>query len=226
MDNLFEILVPIIFAAIYFLGNMFSKKSDDEAAPNPRRTSEGDTDAIERQRRIQEEIRRKIMERRREADGGAMAPRTSSAPSQSSDGQRRATREQQKETHQAESSAHKRQPRETHPPQPRETHPQPEAGFSWDESDNAYEQEMQAKLQQIEATKRRAAQLKKQAGTSAKRSERHPSTSRRPALSLFKGPVRSTLRDPAAARVAFIYSEVLGQPISQRKHQTVPGLVR
>ena len=71
MDNLFEIIVPLIFAAIYFFGNMLSGKSDDASAPAPRR--EEDPDAVERQRRIQEEIRRKIMERRN-AEGQGASP--------------------------------------------------------------------------------------------------------------------------------------------------------
>jgi hypothetical protein len=90
---------------------------------------------------------------------------------------------------------------------------------------------MQAKLQQIEATQRRAAQLKEQARStstntqSRQRSEREASTTPRKG-SFFGGSVRSTLRDPRAARAAFIYSEVIGQPISQRGAETVPGLIR
>jgi hypothetical protein len=73
MDNILEILIPLIFAAIYFFGNMFSGKSDGDSAPSiPGGRQEEDPDVIERQRKIQEEIRRKIAERRGEE--GSRAP--------------------------------------------------------------------------------------------------------------------------------------------------------
>jgi len=247
MDNLFEYLIPIVFAAVYFFGNMLSKKSGDEAAPG--REPE-DADAIERQRHIQEEIRRKIMERR---EGGRQSPSASESardresphsrrqpqPSASESArdrespyshrqpqpsasveQRRETREQHKKTRQAETSIHKRQTRE-------DARQQPQPGFTWDKSDNAYDHEMQAKLQQIEATKQKAEKLKKQAAQSQTRRTTSSKNSSLPTphSPLSRASVRSTLRSPAAARAAFIYSEVLGPPISQRKTQTVPGLV-
>ncbi len=55
LDNL-EKLVPIVIALLYFLGASRAKKGEEEqAAPDP--------EADERARRIQEEIRRKILER-------------------------------------------------------------------------------------------------------------------------------------------------------------------
>lgn len=248
MDNIFEILVPLVIAGIYFFGNMLSKKSDDDAAPKgaPRRGSEdADADAIGRQRGIQEDIRRKIMERRLGEQGssrpGHVEGRASASSADQALRERREAVEQRRQQRQEEKQStrgrHKADRQLQGHPTSHIPHPKsrssahPESAFSWDESDNAYEQEMQAKLQQIEATRQKAEKLKKQA-TTTKRSERQTSTSRQPALSLSNGPalglsrgsVRSTLSDPAAARAAFIYGEVLGQPVSQKKHQTVPGL--
>ena len=56
MDNILEILIPLIFAGIYFFGNMFSGKSDGDSAPVFSGRLEEDPDVIERQRKIQEEI--------------------------------------------------------------------------------------------------------------------------------------------------------------------------
>ena len=86
---------------------------------------------------------------------------------------------------------------------------------------------MQARLQQIEATKRQAEKLKQQAGMVGTEkvgtaAPSRPQTTRQ--RSIFRGPVRASLTDPAAARAAFVYAEVLGQPVSQRKSPSVPGL--
>ncbi|MEO0508348.1 MAG: hypothetical protein AAF065_00630 [Verrucomicrobiota bacterium] len=230
MDNLLEILVPLIFAAIYFFGNMFSGKSQDDDAPSgtPRRgrAKEEDADAVERQRRIQEEIRRKIMERRRVSEQGEQ-------PQPVPTGQelrerrreievRRETREVRKETREV---VHESQevPPFVVPTHEATTEPTPPA-FSWEQSDNAYETAMQEQLKRIEATKRQAEQLKRQANASHKRSEASKTTRSSKTGRYFSGPVRESLQDPAAARAAFIYAEVLGQPISMRKGTTVPGL--
>ncbi|MEC7281811.1 MAG: hypothetical protein VXU50_07075, partial [Verrucomicrobiota bacterium] len=84
MDNILEILIPLIFAAIYFFGNMFSGKSDGDSAPSiPGGRQEEDPDVIERQRKIQEEIRRKIAERRGGEDSRSPLDAPSSSPAAS-----------------------------------------------------------------------------------------------------------------------------------------------
>jgi hypothetical protein len=178
MDNILEILIPLILAGIYFFGNMFSGKSDGDSSPSiPSGRKGEDPDAFERQRKIQEEIRRKIAERR-DGEGSHSplgAPNSNAAPS----------------------------------------HSQPQAA--------SYESQMQERFQRIEATKKRAEELKQQA-----RAFRRPqfSSSPAPRPSLARGSARATLQDPAAARAAFIYGEILGQPISLRKTQTIPGLIK
>jgi hypothetical protein len=176
MDNLLEILIPLIFAGIYFFGNMFPGKSDEDSVPGTgsgRR--EEDPEAIERQRKIQEEIRRKIAQRRGGEDirSPLDAPSSSPAPSQT----------------QCETAS--------------------------------FESQMQERLQRIEATERRAEKLKQQVRVvdSSKPLAHNPPR-------ITRGSARSTLRDPSAARTAFIHGEILGQPISQRRTQTIPGLIK
>ena len=176
MDNILEILIPLIFAAIYFFGNMFSGKSDGDSAPSiPGGRQEEDPDVIERQRKIQEEIRRKIAERRGGEDSRSPldAPSSSPAPSQ------------------------------TQPPLA------------------TYESQIQERLKRIEATKRRAEKLKEQVHITQNNSTFAHNPSR-----VGRGSARATLRDPSAARTAFIYGEILGQPISQRRNETIPGFVK
>ena len=170
MDNILEILIPLIFAAIYFFGNMFSGKSDGDSAPSiPGGRQEEDPDVIERQRKIQEEIRRKIAERR----GGEDSRSPLDAPGQ------------------------------TQPPL------------------TTYESQIQERLKRIEATKRRAEKLKEQVHITQNSSTFAHNPSR-----VERGSARANLRDSSVARTAFIYGEILGQPISQRRNETIPGFVK
>ena len=59
LDNL-DKLVPIIIAVLYFIGASRAKSKGEEEGPSP--------DASERARKIQEEIRRKILERPRRGE--------------------------------------------------------------------------------------------------------------------------------------------------------------
>jgi hypothetical protein len=178
MDNILEILIPLIFAAIYFFGNMFSGKSDRDSAPSSGSShQEKDPDVIERQRKIQEmrEIRRKIAQRRSSKGGRAPLDVPSSSP---------AARQSQPET-------------------------------------ASYESQIQERLRRIEATEKRAKKLKQQS-----RINRSNTTFAGNLPRIARGSARSTLRDLSAARTAFIYGEILGQPVSQRKTQTIPGLIK
>lgn len=96
--------------------------------------------------------------------------------------------------------------------------------FSWDQSDDSYDNEMEVQLKKIEATKREAALLLSQSaqkGIQPKGGIDNPKTVSK--KSAFRS-VRSSLKDSKAARSAFIYGEVLGPPVSLRKGTGVPGL--
>ena len=174
MDNILEILIPLIFAGISFFGNIFSGKSDRDNTPStPSARQEQEPDVIERRRKIQEAIRRKIAQRRVGEDSHSPIDAPSSSPVASNS----------------------------------------------QSSPASYESQMQERLQRIEATERRAEKLKQQIRITQSKSIHEHNTSR-----LTRGSARATLRDPYAARTAFIYGEILGQPISQRKTQTIPGL--
>lgn len=209
MDNLLEYIIPVIFAAIYFFGNMLSKNSDDEAEPK-RPLVEEDPDVAERQRRIQEEIRRKIMERRN-ATGSSGEGGRDSRPEPAE----RPRPELAERTWHHPEQVKGEHGRDFRSEPAERTRPEPVSSFDHD---------LQAKLEQIEATKRRAEKLKKQAHASSAQASSVQSADAPSRRTSLRGPVRSTLRDPAAARAAFIYGEVLGPPVSQRKSQTVPGL--
>lgn len=232
MDNILEILIPLAIAAVYFFGNMFSGKSEEneEKPPSLSRQrggqDEDDIDVHERQRRIQEDIRRKIMERR----GGSGSEQPQAAPAGDEWQERRSVAQAPRETSEAQKNTREavhetRDDRATRRDSGQgygyEATP---PAFSWDESDNAYDSGMQAQLKRIEATKRQAEKLKKQAAQRQKTSKDEEKPKRRTG-GYFTGTVRESLQDPQAARVAFIYGEVLGTPIGLRKgSSSVPGL--
>ena len=179
MDSIFEFIIPIAFAAIYLFGNKLSDKAKEVFEEQSE-----DTDLDEQQRRIQEEIRRKIIERR----GDSQQPSTSvSFPEENTS----------------------------------VSEPQPEAEFVASTNDT-FASQLQARLEKVEATNRQAQELKKQGAIITSFNGRSSTRSRTGGL--FSGSVRSSFRDPAAARAAFIYGEVLGTPVSQKKVSSVPGL--
>jgi hypothetical protein len=97
-------------------------------------------------------------------------------------------------------------------------------GSAWDNIDDSYDEEMERQLKKIETTKRNAAKFQSELTQSGIQSTGEIGSSRKPRKKSHFGSVRSSLKDPGAARSAFIYGEVLGQPISLRKTTGVPGL--
>ncbi len=202
MEDLFDILIPLVIAAVYFFGNILSKKSGDEAdegLPAPRkRKREVDPEQAERQRQVREEIRRKIAERRGEAPASPAMPVPPPKPA-------RAVRERTKQTNERVHETRSQEPPAA---------PEPELAAS------TYEDAMQAQLAQIETTRKRAAALKAQSAAATKKLARQGSRISRAGGMGLKGPVRLALRNPGAARAAFIYGEVLGAPVGLRETGT------
>lgn len=202
LEEILKVVGGLIFGAIYLFGNQIFKSKDEDTPERPTlpRESAGSDDDAARQRQIQEAIRRKIMQRRQ-----ATATPTSSEPISAHREQHKQVVERHKETHQ----------RAPH------VEPTPEASevddrFSWNTSDNVYEEQMQARLEQIEATKRRAEALRRQASRSTTAAKSQDEQTRSNYASFPAGSVRSVLRNPAAARTAFVYGEVFGKPVGLR----------
>jgi hypothetical protein len=202
MEDLFDILIPLVIAGVYFFGNMLSKKSGDESEdglPMPRkREREVDPEQAERQRQVREEIRRKIEARRGEAPATPGSP-VATAPPQPA----RTVRERTKQT---DERIH-----ETRKPKPKVV-PMPET------VDSPYGDAMQAQLAQIEATRKKAAALKAQGAAAARKLRTRERRTSSVGGFALKGPVRQVLRNPAAARSAFVYGEVFGAPVGLRSN--------
>ncbi len=215
MDDIAEVVIFIVVGVVYTLWNLFTNKGEDGAAPSrsPRQKDESggsDGSYAERQRKIREEIRRKIAERRGESLP-VPAPLVERAPV----------------------TPPLIRTKESPPVIPAYLKPAPSASassddgrFSWDESDDAYSDGLQDRLDRIEQTKRQAAALRAKASNlGVKKGSSDSFRSDRSGGGVLSGPVKRALTKPSAARAAFVYSEVLGAPISLRDGASdVPGL--
>lgn len=189
MDEFFGILsklVPIIIAVVYFIATK-GRNGDEE---------ETDPEAAERARKIQEEIRRKILQRQGDA-----------APQQ----ERESTIVlEEPETEWQDSY-------EMPPPLPKpiqeETPPIPDPSRELERENpsDAYER----RRLEIAAELEKANQLRKQAFG---RERGRPATSRKskPKEVLFGGSMRDALSNPQSVRRAFVLKEILDTPVGLR----------
>jgi hypothetical protein len=197
MENLLEIIIPVVIAAIYFFGNLFSKgEASEDSTPVGRTFGEDpDPDVAAREREVRENLRRKIIQRRQLDDDASQSPSPPLPP-----------------------IFPRVEPVVSSAPEPARAAGQP-SDFSWETSDNIYETKMEAQLLRIAETKRQAEQLQQQAAHSRSKAKAQWGQSADPAprgSSLLAGSVRSSLKNTSAARAAFVYAEVLGRPISLR----------
>ena len=200
MEDLFDILIPLIIAGVYFFGNVLSRKSgdalDETGQPLSReRDQEEDLEDAERQREVQEEIRRMIEERRNDAPANpTLEPQAEPA---------RMVRERTKQTHERVHEARTQLP---------------EVVVQAETVDSTYEADMQAQLAKIERTRKKAAALRAQSKAASKKLKIDRTGTPRAGSLGLKGPVRMALSHPGAARSAFVYAEVLGAPVGLRKN--------
>tara|TARA_B110000093_G_scaffold121448_1_gene130164 strand:- start:14418 stop:15047 length:630 start_codon:yes stop_codon:yes gene_type:complete len=199
LEEILKVVGGLIVGAIYLFGSQIFKSKDEDtpAPPTLPRESAGSDDDAARQRQVQEAIRRKIMQRRQAASTATSSPEPVSAH-----------RERHKQVVEQHQQTHQPAPHVERTPEASEV----DDRFSWDTSDNVYDEQLEARLVQIQATKRRAEALRRQAARSTTKVKQVRSTRG----SFPAGSVRSVLRDPAVARTAFVYSEVLGKPVGLR----------
>ena len=208
MENILELIFALVAGFFWlFGGSLLKKRGEDEPSQptssqrrNRRGSDQPSSDQEARQREIREAIRRKIEERRQQSGSEpVLVPRS----------------EPQYQKQYTELQEEVSKPLVYTESSNEDT---TEAPFSWDVGDSPYGQEMQERLQEIEATKRRAEELKKKVkqvtqGHYAKDQQ----TSSEPESVLFIGSVQTALKNPENVRAAFVYSEILGKPVGLRR---------
>ena len=207
MENLFEIIIPLIFAVIYFLSTVFGKsqnKEDSEEIDDEEFERALEAEAAEHRRIAQEEARN----------------RAEQLPPEPPEPQQRHQQDQRvnRGPNLATPFQQTRRPATSSPTPP------PTPWETANEMEDAYETAMQAQLEKIEATRQQAEKLKQQAQSGQTKTSAS-GRSRTTASIGLSGSVRDNLKDPKAARLAFIYGEVLGPPVSQRKSNSAPSLI-
>ena len=196
MENIIELVITIIFGFFWLFGNNLFNKNQEEQEPvqptTQRRKKKRDRDSVSsdseaRQYEIREFIRRKIEEHRQQ---GEPRPVVTFEP------------EPQEEMREPLVVAKTAEAKTDEP-------------FSGSSDEGAYTLEMQARLREIEATKRQAEALRskvKQIVPESEDTDSGKSFEQEYRLSLRS--VKSALKNPRSARAAFIYGEILGKPVS------------
>lgn len=187
LDNL-EKLVPVVIALIYFLGSSKSKKRAEEAERR-------DPAAEDRARKIQEEIRRKIIERQR---GGSPSPSAEPEPPAilfEEDPEPEVVRPFEREAPRTEEFPRSSQPVELF------------------EAKDPFEE----KRKQIEEQLRKARELA--AKTDQSDAYDRPVSSKRQAVldHRHRDDLLSGLRNSASIRNAIVLKEILDPPVSMRQ---------
>jgi len=217
MPEFLDYIIPIIVFVVWLLGQiggaLFNKSEQDQDRENRPFTPLNDpaNDDDERTRRIQEEIRRKIAERR--GEGRQQAPEGPPP-----------VRRELPPSAEGPPPLHRRSGGEEWAPAHRFA---PDPGLSESARDLAAELAEQSRRR--EETERQAAEARQVARAQMQRAFGGgigENTSRGPRRRLVGGSlarrVKDRLADPQDAREAIIYGEVLGTPIGQRR----PGEMR
>jgi len=226
-----EALAPIIFFVLYGIGQLFSKKNkgEDEAESEDTETSKRraptaqQQEASERARRVQEEIRRKIAERRA---GGEAPTQPASRPASAPAGydptlpESMQRRERVPETPVAPA-------RPAPIPMPTRTQPAQTLSREQGRSNTPAVNPAEAIQKRIAEQRARAAQAAKEREAAERKSAaalKKAGKAQEAAIAAAEiregttaAQVRQDLRDPHALRRAIVLNEVLGQPTALRK---------
>jgi hypothetical protein len=228
--SLEEWLVPVVVFVIWAINAAISvakKKSGEENdGESPQRPftplNHPANDDAERTRRIQEEIRRKIAERR----GEHVPPAADAAPAYPREQQPPPLRPRvERMPSPLEAPRPMASPREVAHRRPTYT---PDAGPVYREQPeprNDYLAQLEAQRRQIEESERQAEAIRRQADA-ARQQTRDRQAHQRKALrqrhhaayvNSVAGSLRKDLRDPLAIRKAVLHYEILGTPVGMRR---------
>ena len=197
MDNLLEILIPLLFFAIYFVSNFLGKKSEDKQE-QPEENGGDDF------RKIREELRRKIQERR----GNQGQEQAREATAQEEATANRGGGAVLRESHPRRGMSERR----TAPPEFVEEVPV----FK---NESNFERDLEVQMEEVRRSKEKADAARQQANdrvAAISRIEGSRSTTPRSSAS-YRQFLREALGDPENLQRSFILHEVFGTPVGMRR---------
>jgi hypothetical protein len=246
MDNWLELLLPLIFIALYIFGNRGQKKKEEgeeSAAPSRRPQSEGgEADADAEARRIQEEIRRLIVARQGRGEESGEGER--GTPTPAAQPLRREVQQPQRSMEAAPGHRAASERGVTAPKSMDNIHDQgrrreliesnrsPGSQVLASERSNAALRRIEEQEADIQDKERQTAALRAQARQLQEKTSAVASDLRRRTLrttsdgSLDRGAIKQLLRNPQSTRHAFLLTEILGTPVGQRRNDAITPVWR
>lgn len=225
MDQILEWLAPAIIFIVWAISSVLQKanesrrdKENDDQPYTPLDDPANDDD--DRTRRIQEEIRRKIAQRRGQGSGPVDQPETRYDPHKPEWQQQREASPPMAAPQQRESFPSRD---ESFPP-PVTTSTEPPTYFEVPAPSRNYEAELAEKRREMEAAQRRMEEARARVRRQLQEAnqEQHPGHPQRSVPAYLSGSLRSQilagLRDPRAARKAVLNYEILGTPVGMRRN--------
>jgi hypothetical protein len=226
--DLLEIILPILFAVGYFIVAALKGGSKEEENETPPPQAE----LSERERQIQEEIRRKILERTQGGGQSTMAP-----PPQVRETQEAGQSPRSYDPTKPEGDRSRRQvpvqvkgAEESSRPGPLPTEPfePPPLQPAMQRQESTIQDRMRKQEQEIQAMQRRAEEIRRKAGAQGairpyQRSSQQRSRHHFPSGS-FQEEVIASLKDPRGFKKALLSYEILGTPVGMRKQDKMGPL--
>lgn len=224
MENWFELLIPVFVVLTWVLQFLFKKKEDNSDEPKRSPTAE-EAESAERARRLQEEIRRRIAERRGQAPPAQADESTETQPAPAPASAPSSRRNYDQHQHQRRNLAEDHRSERT------------TSSFGGDSLEDRLARQMEVvrkseeerKAAEERARQREIAarkQFEQAAGEQARKS--HPAAavaaieSDPQAYASFLEGLKQDLNNPLGARQAFIFHEIFGAPVGARGRQSGP----
>ena len=198
MENLLEILLPLIFFAIYFASQFFGKKSDGE---------EGGGEAVpDELRKVREDLRRKIEERRNPNQSG----------DQSREEAQSASREREGGSVLRETRSRRGMVDEREEARSREVESEPEVSTAPVQA-STIEGDLEAQMEEVRRSRAKVDAARKEAWAKSAAVTSRSKSHRTRSPESYRQFLREALQDPENLRRSFILHEVFGTPLGMRR---------
>ncbi|MFP4352435.1 MAG: hypothetical protein ACLFRP_06010 [Puniceicoccaceae bacterium] len=201
MDNLLEILLPLIFFAIYFAAQFFGSKGEEEEG--------GGKPVPDELRKVREELRRKIEERRNASKPGG-EPGERAQP---------AAREREREGGSVlrETRTRRSMVDEREEARARGTAREPEVFAPAPAHASTIEEDLEAQMEEVRLSREKVAAARKDSREKSALAATRPRARHAGSPESYRRFLREALNDPENLRRSFILHEVFGTPLGMRR---------